>query len=44
MDDWAAAAFWVAVGFWLVTMYNTWRCLQTKDMDSVARSPKDTNS
>jgi hypothetical protein len=44
MDDWGAAAFWVAVGWLLMTMYNTWRCLKTKDVDSVACPGKDTNS
>jgi hypothetical protein len=41
MDDWAAAAFWVVVGFWLVTIYNTWRFMHRKD--SVACTSKDLN-
>jgi hypothetical protein len=35
MEDWGSAAVWFSVGWCMGTMYKTWRCLKTKDMDSI---------
>jgi hypothetical protein len=43
MEDWGAAAVWFAVGWCMGTVYKTWHCLKTKDMDSIVYERKTSN-